>query len=111
MAVRFRPFASILAGVALAMIGAAAAARDYVVVSSTDPAVVRGQRRVFVFAGGESNPPTGGLMSIDPAAATAARFDVTGTATIASGAKIELDLGSLLRDPREFEILRAGTLT
>jgi outer membrane protein assembly factor BamB len=31
------------------------------------PAVIHGQRRVFVFAGGESNPPTGGLMSIDPA--------------------------------------------
>ena len=29
-------------------------------------AVVHGKRRVFVFAGGESNPPTGGLMSIDP---------------------------------------------
>ena len=31
------------------------------------PAVVHGQRRVFVFAGGESDPPAGGLMSIDPA--------------------------------------------
>jgi outer membrane protein assembly factor BamB len=31
------------------------------------PAVVHGQRRVFVFAGGESNPPSGGLLSIDPA--------------------------------------------
>jgi outer membrane protein assembly factor BamB len=31
------------------------------------PAVVHGQRRVFVFAGGESDPPVGGLMSIDPA--------------------------------------------
>ena len=51
------------------------------------------------------------LLSIDPAAATAPRFDVTGAATIASGAKIEVNLGSLLRDPREFEILRAGTLT
>ncbi len=51
------------------------------------------------------------LLSIDPAAATAPRFDVTGTATIASGAKIEVNLGSLLRDPREFEILRAATLT
>lgn len=35
--------------------------------SSPVPAVVHGQRRVFVFAGGESSPPTGGLMSIDPA--------------------------------------------
>jgi outer membrane protein assembly factor BamB len=31
------------------------------------PADVHGQRRVFVFAGGESSPPAGGLMSIDPA--------------------------------------------
>src|SRR4029079_18103888 len=35
--------------------------------ASPVPALVHGQRRVFVFAGGESDPPTGGLMSIDPA--------------------------------------------
>ena len=35
--------------------------------ASPVPAVVHGARRVFVFAGGESSPPTGGLMSIDPA--------------------------------------------
>jgi outer membrane protein assembly factor BamB len=35
--------------------------------ASPVPAVVHGRRRVFVFAGGESQPPTGGLMSIDPA--------------------------------------------
>jgi outer membrane protein assembly factor BamB len=34
--------------------------------ASPVPAIVHGQRRVFVFAGGESRPPTGGLMSIDP---------------------------------------------
>ena len=34
--------------------------------ASPVPAVVHGQRRVFVFAGGESKPPVGGLMSIDP---------------------------------------------
>jgi hypothetical protein len=28
---------------------------------------MHGQRRVFVFAGGESQPPTGGLLSINPA--------------------------------------------
>ena len=33
--------------------------------ASPVPAVVHGQRRVFVFAGGESDPPTGGLMCID----------------------------------------------
>lgn len=35
--------------------------------ASPVPAVIHGQRRVFVFAGGESQPPTGGVMSIDPA--------------------------------------------
>ena len=35
--------------------------------ASPIPAVVHGRRRVFVFAGGESEPPAGGLMSIDPA--------------------------------------------
>jgi outer membrane protein assembly factor BamB len=34
--------------------------------ASPVPAVVRGKPRVLVFAGGESDPPTGGLMSIDP---------------------------------------------
>jgi len=35
--------------------------------ASPVPAVMHGKRRLFVFAGGESNPPSGGLMSIDPA--------------------------------------------
>src|SRR5262249_3454931 len=35
--------------------------------ASPIPALMHGNRRVFVFAGGESEPPTGGLMSIDPA--------------------------------------------
>ena len=35
--------------------------------ASPVPATVHGKRRVFVFAGGESRPPTGGLLSIDPA--------------------------------------------
>ena len=35
--------------------------------ASPIPAIVHGRRRIFVFAGGESTPPTGGLMSIDPA--------------------------------------------
>ena len=34
--------------------------------ASPVPAVVHGARRVFVFAGGESSPPSGGLLSIDP---------------------------------------------
>ena len=35
--------------------------------ASPIPAVVHGEQRVFVFAGGESQPPSGGLLSIDPA--------------------------------------------
>jgi len=35
--------------------------------ASPIPATVLGRRRVFVFAGGESRPPTGGLLCIDPA--------------------------------------------
>jgi outer membrane protein assembly factor BamB len=35
--------------------------------ASPTPAVVHGQRRVFVFAGGDSEPPSGGLMCVDPA--------------------------------------------
>ena len=35
--------------------------------ASPVPATVHGRRRVFVLAGGLSSPPTGGLLSIDPA--------------------------------------------
>jgi outer membrane protein assembly factor BamB len=35
--------------------------------ASPIPAVLHGRRRVLVFAGGESKPPVGGLMCIDPA--------------------------------------------
>ncbi|HLX64859.1 MAG TPA: PQQ-binding-like beta-propeller repeat protein [Planctomycetota bacterium] len=35
--------------------------------ASPVPAVVNGKRRVYVFAGGESRPPTGGLVCLDPA--------------------------------------------
>ena len=34
--------------------------------ASPVPATVHGKRRVLVFAGGESDPPTGGLLCIDP---------------------------------------------
>jgi outer membrane protein assembly factor BamB len=34
--------------------------------ASPVPATVHGKRRIFVFAGGESQPPIGGLLSIDP---------------------------------------------
>ena len=35
--------------------------------ASPVPAVLGGQRRVLLFVGGESRPPTGGLLAIDPA--------------------------------------------
>jgi outer membrane protein assembly factor BamB len=35
--------------------------------ASPIPATVNGERRVFVFAGGDSKPPSGGLLSIHPA--------------------------------------------
>jgi outer membrane protein assembly factor BamB len=34
--------------------------------ASPVPALVHGKRRVYVLAGGESQPPTGGLLSLDP---------------------------------------------
>jgi len=38
--------------------------------ASPIPAFVCGRNRVFVFAGGDSRPPTGGLLSLDPADGT-----------------------------------------
>ncbi len=35
--------------------------------ASPTPATIHGKRRVFVFAGGDSDPPVGGLLSLDPA--------------------------------------------
>ena len=35
--------------------------------ASPIPATIHGQRRIFVFAGGESQPPSGGLLVLDPA--------------------------------------------
>ncbi len=35
--------------------------------ASPIPATIHGKHRVFVFAGGESRPPTGGLLCLDPA--------------------------------------------
>jgi outer membrane protein assembly factor BamB len=35
--------------------------------ASPIPATMYGKRRILVFAGGESEPPSGGLMSVDPA--------------------------------------------
>ena len=35
--------------------------------ASPTPAVIHGQRRVLIFGGGESQPPAGGLLCLDPA--------------------------------------------
>lgn len=48
--------------------------------------------------------------TLDPAANTATRFDVSGAATIASGAEIELNLASLVKTPTSFDLIRAGSL-
>lgn len=50
-------------------------------------------------------------VAIDPSASTSTRFEVANTASIATGARIELTMTSLLRETREYEILRAGTLS
>ena len=34
--------------------------------ASPVPATIHGERRVFIFAGGESNPPSGGVLSLNP---------------------------------------------
>ena len=38
--------------------------------ASPVPGVINGLRRILVFAGGDSSPPTGGLLSIDPLSGT-----------------------------------------
>jgi outer membrane autotransporter protein len=49
--------------------------------------------------------------TVDPKAGTAASFDVSGAATLAPGARIELDPISLSATPQSFELIRAGALT
>jgi outer membrane protein assembly factor BamB len=50
------------------IVWAAAAPKDWgPAYASPIPATVHGLRRVFVFAGGESRPATGGLLCVDPA--------------------------------------------
>ena len=51
------------------------------------------------------------VMTLDPAAKTATRFDVSGAATIASGAKVGLRFGGKLTDPASFTLIKATTLT
>jgi hypothetical protein len=50
-------------------------------------------------------------VAIDPKAAGSLRFDVTGAATLASGAKVDVALTSLVKEPRAFQILKAGSLS
>ncbi|MET0273382.1 MAG: autotransporter domain-containing protein, partial [Phenylobacterium sp.] len=49
-------------------------------------------------------------VTIDGAANTATRFNVSGAATLASGAQFDLNLASLVRGSKSYEIVRAGTL-
>ena len=51
------------------------------------------------------------VMTIDPASGGSTQFNVAGTATIASGAKIGLRFASKLVDPASFTLIKAGTLT
>lgn len=62
--------------------------------ASPIPATVHGKRRVFVFAGGESKPPAGGLMVIDPATgAVDARFPFRSDDFISTNASSPVVLG------------------
>jgi outer membrane autotransporter protein len=49
-------------------------------------------------------------VAYDPAAGAATRFQVSGAATIASGAQVELNLVSLLKTPTSLELIKAGSL-
>ncbi|MDB5425123.1 MAG: autotransporter [Phenylobacterium sp.] len=49
-------------------------------------------------------------VTLDPTAPAAPRLQVSGAATIASGAEIDLSLASLLKTAGTFELVRAGTL-
>ncbi|MFZ5684679.1 MAG: autotransporter outer membrane beta-barrel domain-containing protein [Pseudomonadota bacterium] len=49
-------------------------------------------------------------VTVDGAANTATRFDVSGVADLASGAQVDVALTSLVRGTKSFEVLRAQTL-
>jgi hypothetical protein len=51
------------------------------------------------------------IMTLDPAAGTATRFDVSGVANLASGAKVGLRFATKLTAPASFTLIKAGTLT
>lgn len=50
-------------------------------------------------------------VTIDPNAGAIGRLSISGAANLADGAKVEVALTSLLKDPASFEIIRAGSLT
>lgn len=50
-------------------------------------------------------------VTIDEAAGTATRVNVSGAATVASGAQFDLTLASLVKTSKTYEIIRAGSLT
>ncbi|RAK59044.1 autotransporter domain-containing protein [Phenylobacterium hankyongense] len=49
-------------------------------------------------------------VNIDPAANTGTAFKVSGVASLATGAQVDLSLASLLKSARSYEIIRAGSL-
>lgn len=51
------------------------------------------------------------VLTVDPAAGTATRFEVAGQASLASGAKLGLRFASKLSDPASFTLIKAGALT
>lgn len=50
------------------------------------------------------------VLTLDPAAGSATRFDVAGQARLASGAKLGLRFASKLAGPASFTLIKAGTL-
>ncbi|MDB5468024.1 MAG: autotransporter, partial [Phenylobacterium sp.] len=49
-------------------------------------------------------------VNIDPAANTGTSFKVSGVASLATGAQVDLSLASLLKSAKSYEIIRAGSL-
>jgi outer membrane autotransporter protein len=49
-------------------------------------------------------------VNIDPAANTGTAFKVSGVASLATGAQVDLSLASLLKSAKSYEIIRAGSL-
>ncbi len=52
-----------------------------------------------------------GVVGVTLTTPTAARFAVSGAATVATGAKVEVALGTFVREAQSFQLIRAGSLT